>query len=265
MAMATIELEANSLDALVKATLEIRPAGETPALLWYRGANCGKYQLLPKLMRDGQPIDRVFEREARLITRFRQRSMPYWPAGYPQNDWEHLFAMQHHGLPTRLLDWTENLFVAAYFAVSSQARHESGKGHEGTCEPAIWVLDPVRWNKAMPGLSEFSETIQVLTTADDHLDPYNPTTNRKRPKSPVTIYGTHNSARIVAQRGTFIVWGAEVRPLDEYQQGDIWKIRLTGDRESLFRDLQTLGFTETLVFPELTFLAQELSRAEGWR
>ena len=22
--------------------------------------------------------------------------MAYWPSGYPQNDWEHLFAMQHY-------------------------------------------------------------------------------------------------------------------------------------------------------------------------
>ena len=35
----------------------------------------------------------------------------YWPAGYPQNDWEHFFAMQHFGMPPRLLDWTENLLI----------------------------------------------------------------------------------------------------------------------------------------------------------
>ena len=189
--------------------------------------------------------------------------MAYWPAGYPQDDWEHLFAMQHHGLPTRLLDWSENLFVATYFALSSSPRHP--ELHDGSCNPVLWIMNPVAWNKSMPGLSEFSELIQVLTTVDEHLDPYRPETSKRRPKSPVSIYGTHNSKRIVAQRGTFVVWGAEVKPLEEFDQPNLWKVVLKGDRETLFGDLHTLGFTETMVFPELTYLATELDRAEGWR
>jgi hypothetical protein len=84
-------------------------------------------------------------------------------------------------------------------------------------------------------------------------------------KSPVAINGTHNSVRIVAQRGTFVVWGADVRPLEEYDNPSLIRIRLTGDRETLWRDLHSLGFNETMVFPELTHLASELTRAEGWR
>ncbi len=45
----------------------------------------------------------------------------------------------------------------------------------------------------------------------------------------------------------------------------LWRITLTGDRASLYSDLQTLGFSETMVFPELSYLAVELTRMEGWR
>jgi hypothetical protein len=70
---------------------------------WFRGLARGDHWLIPKIMRDGKTVEQIFERERRLLTRFRQRSMAFWPAGYPQNDWEYLFAMQHVGFPTRLL------------------------------------------------------------------------------------------------------------------------------------------------------------------
>ncbi len=258
--MAGTDLEARTLDELVKHALDIK-AELASEFLWFRGMDCSTYQLLPKLMRDGKSSDEVFEREQRLLTRFRQRSMAYWPAGYPQNDWEHLFAMQHYGLPTRLLDWSENLFVAAYFALSSVAVH----AHENTCVPVVYALDPVRWNKGMPGLSEFSDEIQVLTTVDTHLEGYRPETPKRRPKSPVALFGTHNSNRIVAQRGTFVVWGSEGKDLVAYDSPPLRLIKLVGERKQLFADLHALGFTETMVFPELTYLASELSRVEGWR
>jgi len=180
-----------------------------------------------------------------------------------------MFAMQHYGVPTRLLDWSENLFVAAYFALSTTDRHD----HQGDekCTPHIWCIDPVRWNRSTPGLSEFGDSIRVLTTADhDDLEGYRPETSKRRSKSPVAIFGAHNSERIVAQRGTFMVWGNDPKSLEEVAQERtgadmLWRVLLKGDRESLFRDLQVLGFSETMVFPELTYLATELARTETWR
>src|SRR4029078_9234530 len=50
--------------------------------------------------------------------------------------WAHIFAMQHFGLHTRLLDWTETLGVAIYFALKS-----------GSGNAAVWMLDPYALNK----------------------------------------------------------------------------------------------------------------------
>lgn len=263
--MAVDEKQVASIPELISEVLAVKQAiGET-GFLWYRGIECSTYQLLPKLVRDGRPVEEVFGRETRLLTRFRQRSMAYWPEGYPQNDWEHLFAMQHYGMPTRLLDWSENLLVATYFSLCSVPSHT----HDGCCQPVVWCMDPVRWNQAMPGLSEYGDSIQVLTTADEEVESYRPESNRRRSKSPVAIFGSHNSKRIVAQRGTFVVWGNDVAPLEafaeEVEQACLWKFTLAGDRDQLFGDLQALGFGETMVFPELSSLARELNRTEGWR
>jgi hypothetical protein len=212
-------------------------------------------------MRNGKTIDQVFERERRLLTRFRQRSMAYWPEGYAQNDWEHLFAMQHFGMPTRLLDWSENLFVAAHFALSSPEDDNSPP-------PSVWCMDPIAWNRAMPVLSEFGNSIHVLTTSDDEVESYRPDTTKRRNRSPVAIFGTHNSKRIVAQRGTFMIWGNDTRPLEDFSNetsATVWKLSIRGNRGELLRDLALLGFGETMVFPELPALATELSKTEGWR
>jgi hypothetical protein len=257
--------EVEGLQGLLAKVLEI--GGELPAgrILWYRGLSCSRYTLVPKLMRDGKTAEDVFERERRLLTRFRQRSMAYWPAGYPQNDWEHLFAMQHYGMPTRLLDWSENLFVAAHFALDRLPDHGHG---DGACKPLIWCVDPIAWNRSTPVLSEFGEAIQVLTTADDDLDPYRPETTKRRRKSPIAMFGAHNSARIVAQRGTFMVWGNETQSLEEFaneQAATLWGLEINGNPAEVASSLRLIGFGETMVFPELPSLGTELSRSEGWK
>ncbi len=253
------------LEGLLEKVLAIARDLDHERFLWYRGLSCSEFKLLPKIMRDGKTIEQVFDRERRLLTRFRQRSMAYWPSGYPQNDWEHLFAMQHFGMPTRLLDWSENLFVATHFALNGGAAH----GHEGACRPIVWCVDPVAWNRSTPVLSEYGDSIQVLTTADDEIDTYRPDTTKRRMKSPIAMFGAHNSARIVAQRGTFMVWGNEVKTLEAIAEGEqagtLWRLELKGERAQLAHSLQLLGFGETMVFPELPSLGIELSRTEGWK
>lgn len=121
----------------------------------------------------------------------------------------------------------------------------------------------------MPVLSEFGASIHVLTTSDDEIDSYRPESPKRRNRSPVAVFGTHNSGRIVAQRGTFMVWGNDTRSLEEFANeipsATLWKLSLRGNRQDLARDLAALGFGETMVFPELPSLATELSKTEGWR
>lgn len=259
--MPVITKQAASLEELLDITLVIVRQLPEDAFLWFRGASKGTFKLLPGLMRENKASAQIFDRERRLLTRFRQRSLPYWAAGYPQSDWEHLFAMQHYGMPTRLLDWTENLFVAAHVALSTPVEEEA--------IATIWCVNPIAWNRATPVLSEFGESIQVLTTSDDDLEPYRPDTDRRRTKSPVAMFGTHNSGRIVAQRGTFFIWGEDCRSLEDFANEmpltELWKIEVVGDKMKLAQELKLLGFGETMVFPELTALATELARIEGWR
>ena len=97
----------------------------------YRGQNCD-LPLLPKIGRFNKPVSEILEIEARLIDEFEKRCQPY--LGFePDNDWDFLAYAQHFGLPTRLLDWSENPLVALWFAVSEESLND-GYG-------VIWRFD----------------------------------------------------------------------------------------------------------------------------
>lgn len=150
------------------------------------------------------------------MMRFRQRSLPFVsrPLG---DDWEALFIMQHYGVPTRLLDWTENPFIALLFSVMSKKFSATGKRGARVLkfksDATVWLLDPIIWNRHALQHQGFNRGIPF--TDDEVLVPYKPPmTTRDARNLPVAINGAHNSARIVAQRGAFTIFGDSIEPME---------------------------------------------------
>jgi len=198
-----------------------------------------------------------------MLSRFRQRSVPFMRAPLRDDDWERLFFMQHFGIPTRLLDWTENPFVAMYFALTSQPA-------DATADSAVWILDPVAWNRK--SLDHISYNGGILSVEEGLLDTYKPGAELDDMNTdPLAIYGFHNSARIVAQRGVFTIAGKDTRHMEEtYSANDypadcLVKVRIANaERAPLRRALFDIGFTHSVIYPDLDGLAKEMKDFFGF-
>src|SRR5262245_57840031 len=120
----------------------------------FRGVSSELYQPIPSVGRC--PLIKGEKRantERRLFKKFKERSLPYLKF-VPRDDWEWLAVAQHSGVPTRLLDWTSNPLVAAYFAVERDV----------TSSSAIYVcaVKPVLDKAKNPDPFAISEVTRVI-------------------------------------------------------------------------------------------------------
>lgn len=240
--------------------------------LWFRGTGQENHYLVPSLYRHPSKTSEseLEELERQIMTRFRQRSIPYHERSLT-DDWEAIFFMQHYGVPTRLLDWTENPLIALHFALMLAPHTLSTSGKARYKEAAaVWVLDPEVWNRS--ALAHMSYSGGALTPGDEPLNGYSPASNTAgRNTHPVALYGVHNSARIVAQQGVFTIFGKNRTPMEELVKKGVCTqealrcILITASRiQRMRRSLLNLGITESVVFPDLDGLARETKRYFGF-
>ena len=151
---------------------ELGQNGEGRRRLYFRGQSkrtVDGYTLTPSVARykhlSGLAMADLEQKEWEVLETFSNHLLTY-VQHRPQTAWEELAIAQHHGLPTRFMDWTTNPLVALYFAV----RHTSGKSHDS----AVYVLisNPKRYADLKRG-----QIAQVKPVSDTATEPAVPAPN----------------------------------------------------------------------------------------
>jgi len=100
----------------------------------FRGHRCDDWKLHPKFDRVEWNGGR--EKLEQLILNEFARTAPFSLGTAMDDPWERMAIAQHHGLPTRLLDWTYSATAALWFAVKDDAKKQNEISQDG----AVWIL-----------------------------------------------------------------------------------------------------------------------------
>lgn len=238
------ETEVSSVHDLI-GSLKVHAAELGTNQRWYRGQDNIAWSLTPSISRAGpDPAKREYE----LLKKFRQMA-PRLVELQPRDDWEWLFLMQHYGVPTRLLDWSESPLIALYFSV-----YENTYDNE---DGALWALLPETLNR-QTGWSELQDQAGIpFFGMDTQLDAYLTSNIVQTPSGsgsgPIAAIAPRASARIAAQLGTFTVFHSDLSPLEQVGDGShCWKYKIPRQAKGRLREeLSALQINEFALFPEL--------------
>jgi hypothetical protein len=233
---------------------------------WYRGLS-QNYPLIPKAYRESyRETDMILEvrRRAHLLT-----GMPAW-----EDHVSWYFILQHHGFPTRLIDWSENPLVALYFAVEKYDDYAKRRKANAFC-PVVWLIHPNAFNWALRGASIIPGTGRDEAVSS-HQNPSDrtyaieniiaPWSRQHGPDRPLAITGGYVHFRMFYQKSKFTVHGSERKDLRVYFAetklaelgfAKAFYIRKANAR-SILHELAELGISRSSLFPDLDGISTEM-------
>lgn len=258
------EFEVNSWEDLRRRVDDARDvlAPDRIEEIWYRGVSRREYRLLPSLLRafkDKVPSSEdVRGLESDLFFEFLAKART--GDGSVLDHWDVLFLMQHYRAPTRLLDWTEVLHVALYFAVAGE------KTEQGAI-PRVYLMNPYEWNEQHAGDRDlYWPRYFGYDEKEDYFYEYGEILVHGGAdwKYPVCLYPPQRDVRLSAQRGFFTIHGLDQRPLDQISPELMIAIDLQPGAVAETREaLEYSGVNEYSLFPDLEGLSRFLKRKYG--
>lgn len=221
----------------------------------YRGLSNNQYVLKTSLARLGGDYESL---EFHLLRNFKKYS--HRPDVISNTEWDWLALAQHHGLPTRLLDWTYSPYVALHFATAELEKFE----HDGV----IWALNyealkdylPEKLQKELYKVGANSFTSEMLGNVYSSLAELSEEEN----EFVVAFESPSLDTRIVNQFAIFTFMSRTTSLIDEWllDKPDLYfRIRIPAEMKWEIRDkLDQVNINERVLFPGFDGLCKWLKR-----
>jgi len=248
----TSSITLDDLAKVIEAAQEIHPRFERDRAFW-RGHADADWKLQAHVSRPNPEHPEVAQyNEAGLIGHFVSRAPIRMHRTCPASDdyFAWLFLAQHYGLPTRLLDWSENPLVSLYFAVSDQKEKDG----------CIWALWPTGLNlhfRTADGLVQIRDPKAVELAKSAFYE------NSSPGNVIVAIDGQEIDARMLVQMSRFTLHTYHLA-IEVLPGSHEWLPRYIIPKRSkskIAAQLAALGIRRSNLFPDLTNLAEELKLA----
>jgi hypothetical protein len=259
MAWETCEVE--SFEQFVKALADVMPATTAnDRLYWFRGQSNSNFDLEPAFLRNSSGLNlsrtdavglesealKAFQSRAHLFVSphllQKVRTIPCWWA-----------LMQHHGAPTRLLDWTVSPYVAAYFAAQQDGEKKAG---------TVWSFCSGKLRESF----ESDYRTKLPDFESDEAPPWYEQKLEELCEKPLVIPLTFNfasSERIVAQQGRFTMCFKLQQKhdciIEQIGSKYIRKLLIPHDKKPQFLlTLRDMNITGAALFPGIDGLGQSV-------
>lgn len=228
---------------------QVKDYGQNKGFVYYRGHSNSNFKLNSGLFREyHNSIEDYSASERMKYNHF--KTLGHLEHG--ERSWDLLYVMQHYGVRTRLLDWSESFNTALFFAYINWDPMVSSA--------CVWMLNPGPLNSYSLGKpylldpnTEFGDYEHFIFDNNKHAHS-------------VAIYPPKNSKRMVAQQGVFTIQGDSMNPLEDEFNGELVRnghlIKITLDLD-IIDDIRMYlwqsGVNYYTQFPDLEGLAKYIN------